>query len=100
MTAGCTNPTETTPLTRRFVRVVALVDSIRRCETQTLVIPTGRNGSTESPAISATHPTWRPARAGRYLGCMPMQLDITDDAHELLVQRGGTMTIDYIRSTG
>jgi hypothetical protein len=29
-----------------------------------------------------------------------MQLEITDDARVLLDKRGGTMTIDYVRSTG
>ena len=29
-----------------------------------------------------------------------MQLDITDEAKVLLDKRGGTMTIDYIKSTG
>jgi hypothetical protein len=29
-----------------------------------------------------------------------MQLEITDEARELLDKRGGTMTIDYIKSTG
>ena len=29
-----------------------------------------------------------------------MQLDITDEAKALLDKRGGTMTIDYIKSTG
>jgi hypothetical protein len=29
-----------------------------------------------------------------------MQLEITDDARVLLDKRGGTMTIDYLRSTG
>lgn len=29
-----------------------------------------------------------------------MQLDITDEAKALLDKRGGTMTIDFIKSTG
>jgi len=29
-----------------------------------------------------------------------MQLEITDDARDLLAKRGGTMTIDFIRATG
>jgi hypothetical protein len=29
-----------------------------------------------------------------------MQLEITDDARALLDKRGGTLTIDFIRSTG
>ena len=29
-----------------------------------------------------------------------MQLEITDEAAALLAKRGGTMAIDYIRSTG
>jgi hypothetical protein len=29
-----------------------------------------------------------------------MQLEITDEAKVLLDKRGGTMTIDFIRSTG
>jgi hypothetical protein len=29
-----------------------------------------------------------------------MQLEITDEARELLDKRGGTITIDYIKSTG
>jgi hypothetical protein len=29
-----------------------------------------------------------------------MQLEITDEARELLDKRGGTMTIDYVKSTG
>ncbi len=29
-----------------------------------------------------------------------MQLDITDEAKVLLDKRGGTMTIDFIKSTG
>ena len=29
-----------------------------------------------------------------------MQLEITDEARALLDKRGGTMTIDYIKSTG
>ena len=29
-----------------------------------------------------------------------MQLEITDEARELLDKRGGTMTIDFIKSTG
>jgi hypothetical protein len=29
-----------------------------------------------------------------------VQLEITDDARELIAKRGGTMTIDFIRSTG
>ena len=29
-----------------------------------------------------------------------MLIEITDAAHELLVKRGGTMTIDFIRPTG
>ena len=31
---------------------------------------------------------------------MNMQLEITDDAAALLTKRGGTMAIDYLRSTG
>jgi hypothetical protein len=29
-----------------------------------------------------------------------MQIEITDEARDLLVKRGGTMTIDFIRPTG
>ena len=29
-----------------------------------------------------------------------MQLEITDEAAELLIRRGGTMAIDFIRPTG
>jgi len=29
-----------------------------------------------------------------------MELDITDEARELLAKRGGTMTIDFIKPTG
>ena len=29
-----------------------------------------------------------------------MNIDITPDAEDLLVKRGGTMTIDFIRPTG
>jgi len=29
-----------------------------------------------------------------------MQLEITDEARELLDKRGGTMTIDFIKPTG
>jgi hypothetical protein len=29
-----------------------------------------------------------------------MKIEITDEARELLVKRGGTMTIDFIRPTG
>lgn len=29
-----------------------------------------------------------------------MELEITDEARELLDKRGGTMTIDFIKSTG
>lgn len=29
-----------------------------------------------------------------------MQIEITDEAKDLLAKRGGTMTIDYIRATG
>jgi hypothetical protein len=29
-----------------------------------------------------------------------VQLEITDDARELIAKRGGTMTIDFIRPTG
>jgi len=29
-----------------------------------------------------------------------MQIEITDDARELLAKRGGTMTIDFIKPTG
>ncbi len=29
-----------------------------------------------------------------------MKIEITDEARELLAKRGGTMTIDFIKSTG
>jgi hypothetical protein len=29
-----------------------------------------------------------------------MEIEITDDARQLLERRGGTMTIDFIRPTG
>ena len=29
-----------------------------------------------------------------------MELEITDEARELLAKRGGTMTIDFIKPTG
>ena len=29
-----------------------------------------------------------------------MKIEITDEAKQLLVKRGGTMTIDFIKSTG
>lgn len=31
---------------------------------------------------------------------MAMQLEITDEARELIAKRGGTIAIDFVRSTG